>query len=224
MVEIDLSSANLGRVAGQDVDMLMIANQVVWQVPSADGPYYLNDHAPITPNSFNDGTPNIVIGHLVLFHNDGFVTGIRWNDLTAAAGNWILGLWDADTADGRYPDGPATTRIATKTVVSTGAGLRDTTLDTPVAVEVGKVYVVSRYSATGYYAHTTSFSAGSHGAYTDADPVYVPSAGEDLSSINPEWTDAERSLYRIGGGDTYPVNPGISDPFYGISPIFFKSL
>ncbi len=224
MPQYDFTTAVEARVANQEVDMMMVAGQIVWEKPSvADGPYFLNDAMSLTPNSFSDGTPNIVIGHLTMFHNDGFVTGWRWYDATSGAGNWILSLWLGDTSDGRYPDGAGTTRLSTKTVSSTGAGWRDTNLDTPVAVENDKMYVVTRYSATGYYVHTLGFG-GSHGAYSDADPVYIPSAGEEVSAFVPPWNDAERSLFKVGSGDVCPTQAGINDPYYGISPIFYKSL
>lgn len=48
----DLSSANLGRVANQDVDLLRIANQVVW---AAERPEYtIFDGAALTLDSYND--------------------------------------------------------------------------------------------------------------------------------------------------------------------------
>lgn len=223
MPNYNLASAQTGRVANQIVDKLMIANQIVWEAPTADGPYYVNDALGITPNTYTDGTPNIVIGHQVLFQNDGFVTGVRWYDGVSGAGNWIVSLWLPDTVDGHIPDIGATTRLATKTVASTGAGYRNTLFDTPVAVDNDHVYVVSRYNAAGHYVHHPSF-AGSHGAYSDADPVYVPAYGENVASIVPGWTAIYPSLFRVGSGDVVPqVNPS-GNPYYGIMPIFFKSL
>jgi hypothetical protein len=223
MVQIDLSSANLGRVANQDVDLLMIANQVVWEVPAADGPYYVNDALLITPSMYTDGTPNIVIGHQLILHNDGFITGIRWYDGASGAGNWILSLWLADTVNGHIPDIGATIRLATKTVASAGSGYRDTNFDTPVAVETNKVYVVSRYNAAGHYVHSPSFS-GSHGAYSDSDPVYVPGHNEDISAIVPGWTGIYPAVFTVGNGDVVPQVDPSGTPYYGLTPIFFKSL
>lgn len=220
MPDFDLSSANLGRVANQDVDMLMIANTVVWSASTADGPYYLNDAATTTPTSHNDGTPNIVTGHLVLFHNAGFVTGVQWYDLDSGAGDWVMNLYSVTTSDGNVPS--SSTKLAAKTVASTGAGFRQTNFDTPVAVATNVMYCVCRYSATGYYTHTASFT-GSHGAYTDADPVYYPEPNEDDSSIAAGWSSVDRSLFKIGSGDVVP-NVNGSGPFYGISPVFYKSL
>lgn len=224
MVEIDLSAATLGRVAGQEVDALMIANQLVWEAPSGtDGPYYVNDALAITPNVYTDGTPNIVIGHQMIFHNDGFVTGIRWYDGAAGAGNWILSLWLADTVDGHIPDIGSTTRLAAKTVASTGGGYRDTLFDTPISVENNQMYVVSRYNSAGHYAHHPGFS-GSHGAYTDADPVYVPLFNENVSSIVFGWTGVYPYLFRVGSGDVVPQVQASGTPYYGLTPIFYKSL
>jgi Domain of unknown function (DUF4082) len=216
-----LSFANLGRVANQDVDMLMIADEVVWSASTADGPYYLNDAASITPSSFSDGTPNIVTGHLTFFHNAGYVTGVQWYDLASGAGDWVLSLYPVTTSNGNVPNTGAT-KLASKTVASTGAGFRTTNFDTPVAVTTAQMYLVCRYSATGFYVHTSSFS-GSHGNYTDADPVYIPEDNEDDSSIISGWSSCDRSLLKIGSGDVVP-NVNGSGPFYGISPVFYKSL
>lgn len=222
MVEIDLSSANLGRVAGVDVDALMIANQIVWEPVTADGPYYLNDALSIVPGSFSDGTPNIVTGHLVMFHNSGFVTGWKWYDATSAAGNWVLGFRNVDTVNGHVPISGAT-KLADKTVAANGSGLRETNFDSPVAVSPGEMYLVTRYSSTGYYVHTNTGWAGSHGAYSDADPVYIGADNENVSDKVFGWTSADRSLFQIGSGDVVPTLTG-SGPYYGITPIFYKSL
>lgn len=222
MVDVDVSSANLGRVAGVDVDALMIANQLVWEVVSADGPYYLNDALPIIPTGYSDGTPNIVTGHLIFFHNAGFVTGWKWYDASAGAGNWELGFRNVDTLNGHTPI-PGGAKAAGKTVAATGGGLRETNFDTPVAVVPGEMYLVTRYSATGYYVHTNTGWAGSHGAYTDADPVYMGADNENVSAQVFGWTSADRSLFQIGAGDVVPTQTG-SGPYYGITPIFYKSL
>jgi hypothetical protein len=224
MVEIDLSSALEGRVANQEVDMLMIANTVIWEKPStADGPYYVNDALGITPTAYTDGTPNIVIGHLMIFYDPGFVTGIRWYDGAAGAGDWILSLWLADTVNGHNADIGGSPRQATKTVASTGSGYRDTLFDSPVAVTDSNVYVVSRYNSAGHYVHSPSFS-GSHGAYSPADPVYVPNRDENISGIVPGWTGIYPSAFTVGGGDQIPQVDPSGTPYYGLTPIFFKSL
>lgn len=221
MPNYDLSSATLGRVANQTVDMLRIADQIVWAANTTDGPYYLNDAASASPGSFSDGTPNIVTGHLMIFHNDGFVTGLQWFDLDAAAGNWIFGIREVTTSDGSSPD-TGISKIQGKTITATGAGFRNMSFDAPAAVEFGKMYLVTRYSATGYYVHTAAFD-GAHGAFTDADPVYFPSIGEDVSPVIPGWTAVRRALFSIGSGDVVPTGEG-AHAFYGVTPIFYKSL
>jgi hypothetical protein len=224
MAQIDLSSANLGRVAGQEVDALMIANTLVWESPSGpDGPYYVNDALAITPNLYSDGTPNIVIGHQLLFHNPGFVTGIRWYDGTSAAGSWTLSLWRSETIDGHIPDLGTTPRLAVKTVAAAGGGYRDTLFDTPITVVTNKVYTVSRYNSIGRYVHHAGFS-GAHGAYSDADPVYVPSFNQNMSAVAPGWTGVYPYLFRVGAGDVVPQVQSSGSPYYGITPIFYKSL
>src|ERR1044072_4784261 len=111
MVEIDQSTALEGRVANQEVDMLMIADTVVWEKPAtADGPYYLNDALGIVPGAFSDGTPNIVTGHLVFFHNDGFVTGFVFYDGSASGSGWSVSLWSVTTVNGITPNSPAAVR------------------------------------------------------------------------------------------------------------------
>jgi hypothetical protein len=222
MVEIDLSSADLGRVANQDVDMLMIANQIVWQVSEPDGPYYLNDALTVTPTAYTDGTPNIVIGHPFLFAVPGFVTGVRWYDGASGAGSWILSIWDANTSDGARPNAGSSTRLASKTVSAAGGGYRDTNFDSPVAVTTDNVYVVSRYNSAGHYVHSPAFN-GPHGAYTDPDPVYLPVYNGDISAIVAGWTAILPSIFSIGGGDVIPVSDG-SSAHYGLTPIFFKTL
>lgn len=224
MVQIDLSSANLGRVAGQNVDKLMIANQLVWEVPSADGPYFINDALAITPTAYTDGTPNIVIGHQLAFYTAGYVTGVRWYDGSASAGDWIMSLWRSETVDGHIPDLSTTPRLATKTVASNGSGYRDTLFDTPIAVVPQEIYTVSRYSSIGCYVHSPSFS-GQHGAFNASDPVFVPEFNQNMTGQGfVGWTGVYPYLYRIGSGDVVPQVQAIGTPYYGITPIFYKSL
>lgn len=223
MVEIDLSGSVAGRVANQDVTALMIANTLVWEAVTADGPYYVNDALGITPTAYTDGTPNIVIGHQFIVHNSGFITGVHWFDGASGAGNWTMRLWDSETIDGHIPDIGATVSIANKTVSSNGSGYRDTLFDAPIAVSPGQVYVVSRYNAAGHYTHSPSF-AGSHGAYSDSDPLYVPSHNENISSIVAGWTGIYPALFRVGSGDVVPQVDPSGTPYYGITPIFFKTL
>jgi len=222
MVEIDLSGAVAGRVANQDVTALMIANQIVWEASTADGPYYLNDALLVTPTAYTDGTPNIVTGHSMIFAVAGFVTGIRWYDGASGAGSWIFSAWSAETTNGSTPNAGASSRLATKSSSSTGGGYRDVIFDTPVAVDVDQVYVFSKYNAAGHYTHSPSF-IGPHGALTPSDPVYMPGENENISSVVPGWTAIQSSLFTIGGGDVIPVSSG-SGPYYGLTPIFFKSL
>ena len=224
MPQYDFSTHTACIVANQEVDLLQIAGQVVWQKPAtADGPYYVNDVLGITPTAYTDGTPNIVIGHLFLVHNSGFVTGMRWYDGAAGAGNWMLRLWLADTVNGHNADTGGTVSVANKSVASAGGGYRDTLFDTPVAVSPGNVYVASRYNSAGHYVHSPSFS-GAHGAYSDADPVYVPSHSEDISAIVSGWTAIYPAAFGVGGGDVVPQVDPSGTPCYGITPIFFKSL
>src|SRR5690349_1520856 len=224
MPQYDFTTAIDARVANQEVDMMMVDGQIVWEKPaSADGPYYVNDALLITPTAYTDGTPNIVIGHQFILHNSGFITGVRWYDGAAGAGNWVMRLWDAETTNGHIPDTGSTASLANKTVASTGGGYRDTLFDTPVAVNTGQVYVVSRYNAAGHYVHSPSFSGG-HGAYSDADPVRVPSHNEDISSIVGGWTGIYPALFRVGAGDVVPQVDPSGTPYYGITPIFYKSL
>lgn len=84
------------------------------------------------------------------------------------------------------------------------------------------MYCLCRYNASGYYVHTASF-AGAHGNYTDADPVYFPEPNEDDSSIVSGWSSVDRSVFKIGSGDVIP-NVNGSGPYYGISPVFYKTL
>lgn len=225
MPNYDLSSADLGRVAGQLVDKLRIANQDVWTAsgPPPDGPYYLNDAAGVSPGGFSDGTPNIVIGLVAMFHNSGYVTGLQWWDQSSGAGNWDFGFYEITTSNGVTPDLGAS-KLAGATVAAAGSGFRDLTFDFggPVPVSYGHMYLATRYSATGYYVHSSAFS-GNHGAFTDADPVYIPTTGEDVSPVVPGWTAVRRSLFTIGGGDVIPTGDG-GGAFYGVTPIFFKSL
>lgn len=223
MVEIDLSTANLGRVAGQEVDALMIANQVVWEAAGPDGPYFVNDALTITPGIFTDGTPNIVTGHLCYFHNPGYVTGFLWYDGSGAAGTWILNFYLAGLWDGKYPE-TNSPLLGQKSVASAGSGIRQTALDTPVAVVANQMYLVTRYSSIGRYNHTFTGWSGPKGAYTDADPVCVPDHNQDVSARVPGWTGAYKSIYRIGGGNVVPQTPGTGGPYYGVTPIFYKSL
>jgi hypothetical protein len=224
MPELDLTEAVGVRFGNVDVSAVMIANQLIWEESTADGPYYVNDVAALVPGAFTDGTPNIVTGHLVIFHNPGFVTGVRWYDGAAGAGNWIFGLWSTDTTDGHIPNAGLSTRLATKTIAATGAGLRDSDFDTPVAVLANEMYVVTRYSSTGRYAHLVTGFSGPHGAFSDADPVFIPGDDQNVSALVSGWTSADRSLFQIGSGDVVPLQSGNNGPYYGVSPIFFKSL
>lgn len=223
MSNYDLSSADLGRVAGQLVDKLRIANQDVWTAsgPPPDGPYYLNDAAGTSPNSFDDGTPNIVIGLLHTFHNDGFVTGFQWWDQSGSAETWDFGIREVTTSNGNTPD-TGSSKLASKSVASTGAGFREFNFDDPVPVSTGEMYLLTRYNSTGYYVHSSSFT-GSHGAYTDLDPVYMPGYTNDESAKVSGWTHVIRSLFAIGSGDVVPTGDG-GGAFYGVTPIFYKTL
>jgi hypothetical protein len=223
MPNYDLSSADLGRVAGQLVDKLRIANQDVWTAsgPPPDGPYYLNDAAGVTPGGFSDGTPNIVIGLLTIFHNPGYVTGLQWWDQSSGAGNWDFGFYEVTTSDGSKPD-TGTSKLASATLAATGGGFREVTFTTPVPVSYGHMYLATRYNANGYYVHSGAFG-GNHGAFTDGDPVYIPAIGEDVSPVVPTWTNVWRSLFKIGSGDVVPNENG-AGAFYGVTPIFFKTL
>lgn len=60
MPNYDLSSANLGRVANQPVDMLRIADQIVWQASVAppEPTYTIFDGAALVMASFDDLNPN----------------------------------------------------------------------------------------------------------------------------------------------------------------------
>lgn len=225
MTEYDFSGYDACRVANEEVDMLVIANELVWEKPSTvDGPYYLNDATGFVPGSFSDGTPNIVTGHLFIFKMAGFVTGLRLYDGNAAAGSWIIGLREVDTVNGHTPISGAAF-LQQKTVSATGGGLREIEFDDPVEVDPNTMYLATRYSSTGYYVHrTTGWSTGGHGAFTDADPVYLPGENENVSSIVTGWASADRSLYMIGAGNVVPTTTPIGGPYYGISPIFYKSL
>src|SRR6187549_3032564 len=149
MPNYDLSSANSGRVANQTVDMLRIANQTVWSASTPDGPYYLNDAVGVTLPGFSDGTPNIVTGHLCMFHNDGFFTGFQWFDADAAAGSWVLSLYEATTSDGHLPNS-GDTKLDNITVASDGSGWRISNFDDPVPIDLTKMYCLTRYSSTGH--------------------------------------------------------------------------
>lgn len=224
MPQYDFTTAIEARVANQEVDLMLINGVVVWEKPAtADGPYYVNDALGITPTAYTDGTPNIVIGHLMVFHDPGFITGIRWYDGAAGAGNWILSVWQADTVNGHNADIGSTPRLVSKTVASDGSGYRDTLFDSPQAVTDDHVYVISRYNAAGHYVHSPSFS-GSHGAYSSADPVYVPSHSEDISGIVPGWTGIYPAAFTVGSGDVVPQVDPSGTPYYGLTPIFYKSL
>jgi hypothetical protein len=222
MVEIDLSGVNLGRINNQDVNALIIANQLVWEASTADGPYYLNEALLRTPTAYTDGTPNIVTGLATIFAVPGFVTGIRWYDGASGAGSWIFSAWSAETSNGIVPDAGLSTRLASKSSGSTGSGYRDVIFDTPVTIDDDQVYVFSRYNSSGHYTHAPSFGS-SYGALTPEDPVYKPGENENISSVVPGWTSIQSTLFGIGGGDVMPVSSG-SGSYYGLTPIFFKSL
>jgi hypothetical protein len=222
MPAYDLSPATLARVANQEVDLLRIAGVDVWAKPTADGPYYVTGYSAVTPNNFTDGTPNISTAHLCIFHNSGYVTGIQWYDANAASGNWALRLWEAIADDGHIP-AISSPSLANVTVASAGSGWRETNFASPVAVVPGQMYVVSRYSSVGHYCHL-SLPEDSFGGYTDGDPPYIPQANEDLSFIVTGWSSADRSIYQIAGGDVIPRTTGFAQPFYGVAPIFYKTL
>jgi hypothetical protein len=55
MTEIDLTTAIEARVANQEVDILRIANQLVWEKPAEDAPTWtIFNEAPLTVSAFMD--------------------------------------------------------------------------------------------------------------------------------------------------------------------------
>jgi methionine-rich copper-binding protein CopC len=146
----------------------------------------VNPPAPGTTSFtlFGSSTPSIVdsgdgqaveLGMRFLADSDGLITGVRFYKSSANTGQHVANLW---TADG--------TRLATATFTSeTSSGWQQVNFQTPVAIQAGKVYIVSYYAPNGRYSVTRDYFTT---LGVDNGPLHAPATGP--TGVN--------GLYRYG--------------------------
>jgi len=167
MVEIDLTSADLGRIANQGVDALRIANQNIWEAgseppvtyriwPSTDGPLsYEDDASPYTMGMQFRVTADCALT-AIYFWRAPNRPGSLGGGPTQSGDHFVTqcGLFDADTH---------TLVVPAETFDDPGAavGWIRQQLDTPITLDTTHVYRVAvygnwpGYSATRYYWPST---------------------------------------------------------------------
>ncbi|MFT3675326.1 MAG: DUF4082 domain-containing protein [Chitinophagaceae bacterium] len=100
-----------------------------------------------TDVDLNDGAP-IEVGTKFTASVNGFIKGVRFYKGAGSTGTFIGKLYDFNN--------PATP-LATATFVTTPSGWQQVLFSTPVSITAGTLYVVTVYSAAGYYANADEY-------------------------------------------------------------------
>lgn len=193
MPDHDLSLANWGQVSNQSVDLLRIANQIVWSAPPVGDPieeaFVFADPAE-SARSFDDAQP--------------LTLGLVWE--TTVVGTWIgnrvftpfpspssmIGVgYNADT----------TVELARKTILTPPIEqLLDFIFDVPATVSPGVNYIAAYYTASRYVATSSG----------DVPWPVTTSRLYTASSVVGRWTQGAPT-------PTMPTNP--TETNYHVSPI-----
>ena len=205
MVEIDLTSADLGRIANQGVDALRIANQNIWEAgseppvtyriwPSTDGPLsYEDDASPYTMGMQFRVTADCALT-AIYFWRAPNRPGSLGGGPTQSGDHFVTqcGLFDADTH---------TLVVPAETFDDPGAavGWIRQQLDTPITLDTTHVYRVAvygnwpGYSATRYYW-----------AEHDASNFDLPGPGYGGITSEPIFVyDNDGAIGGLGGQDSF---------------------
>lgn len=165
MPNYDLSTANLGRVAGQSVDMLRIANQIIWQASEPIPTFTIFDGSVI-PNltSHNDLHAGAYVAnqfHRLMGHTYEIVdVGIyvpSGSSLLGRSGTVGVMLSSAPYSSANvYPDDMVT--LGGPTAAPLIQGWNWHPLPSPVIWEDSKSWVLSGYAIDTHYLHNDTIS------------------------------------------------------------------
>lgn len=218
MPGIDLSSATFGRVANQEVDLLRIADQNVWQKPSVSPPtmFSVFEGAPIPGiagysdigegdwlmNQFmlRAGPPLKIhsVGMYIPPGDENFIDG-------TVNGGPLIGLqFSSDgflRVGGPYPVTPTTKDHASRYFVS---GWNWFDFDTPVSWSAVTPYVLAGYKRRPNYLYSSTLSnfeqqsAGANFSLVDQGrPGALPERCWWRPSIGASWTLTDSRSYGI---------------------------
>lgn len=193
MGNFDLTSANLARVAGQEVDLLRIANQTVWQKPAGGPESIFTTQTPAS--SFGDGP--VTLGTVFTTSVAGTVDGIRfWAHAQSEPGRVGALYRITDDTHGIQID----ENLPLVTV--SDSAWNSTNFPVPVAVLANTRYVVAAYFPTLYVATGGFFATGpgSSGSGIVNGHLTSPPTGQGSPSVgNGKFSAAV-------GGPFYPID------------------
>lgn len=187
MPDYNLSSANLGRVANQPVDLLRIANQIVWEANTFVDEAFVFPPPPVENRNLNDGQE--------------LTLGLVWG--TTAEGTWIgnriytptsvvdvirAAAYNLDSSSllgSKMMSTPATDRLV------------DIIFDEPLTVLPGVNYLAAYHSTAAYVATP---SPGQTWPVTTAH-LYTP------SSAIGRWRYGSMGLPENSTNSHYHVSP-----------------
>lgn len=194
MVEIDLSSVDLGRVANQDVNAFRIANQNIWVAdsgppityrvwPSTDGPdQWQNDPATYSMAMQFRVTADCTVTAIYFWRAPRAFNGVDTN-----AGHPFVtrcGIFDSDS---HLLVSPAETIAAP----GTNVGWIKHILATPIPIDTLHIYKVAVFGApTGYSATSFYWTSGDGAAGITNGILHADSAAEAVSGDQDSFTTA----------------------------------
>ena len=202
MMEIDLTSANLGRVTDQEVNGLRIANQDVWLADSGPVTYRIWPTTDGPDMNSDDGSAYTMGPQFKIIEEDYFLSEIRfWRSphrhdgaVTAISDAFatLCGLYDADT--------PHDLILPAETITHPGTDVGWIThvMETPIPLDTAKIYRAfiygdpPYYSATGHYWDTGDGASG-----FDIGPIHVYN---DTSAIG----GTKQDTFNASVGVAYP--------------------
>jgi len=203
MVEIDLSSADLGRVANQDVDALIIANQNIWTPDSEPPTTYRVWPATDGPGQWENDPSTYSMGMQFRVTVACAVTAIyfwraprAFNGTDTTAFNPFAtrcGIFDSDS---HLLISPAETIDAP----GTNVGWIKHTLATPILIDTAHIYKVCVFGApTGYSATAFYWDVGDGASGVTSGIIHADSAAEATAGDQDSFTTA-------AGDVTFPTS------------------
>lgn len=151
-----------------------------------------------TDVDLNDGAA-IEVGTKFTASVNGFVKGVRFYKGPGSTGTFIGKLYDFNN--------PATP-LATATFVTTPSGWQQVLFSTPVSITAGTLYVVTVYSADGYYANADEYFNG----FSQVSGSLTAPAG------NSSMDNSSNGIYFFGG-QGFP-NSSYQNSSYFVDAVF----
>lgn len=195
MPQFDFSSADMALVAGQEVDLLQIANQIVWQKPAVALPRESIFAAFVPAGEFTDGP--VTVGTAFYTFLPGLVVASRfWAPSQVELGR--------KAAIYRVIDNVTGTQLGegVDLVTTVNGGWNTTDFPAPISIVPGTRYLTAVYYPTRYVATSHFFDTGP-GSVAPGIVNGNLNAPEDGASHNGKFSVAS-------GGPFYP-----NDSFQG---------